>query len=102
MSDTLTLPYGQSIDLTFNWRDAEGEPLNLEGYTAILGSTNSEIIRDHAVWSMVDAAQGITRMQLSSEFAKQLRTDYEIWFRAEVDRGDGTNLVLPKIKVVIV
>lgn len=93
--------YGESIDLTFNYQNEDGTPINLSSATVGVFSSTPPVIKDKAIVTITDALRGEVRFFLGREDALQLRRGRNNRFSIQVVFGAESDDVTPEIYIQV-
>lgn len=89
--------YGETIDLQFTYTNEDGTPIDLSSSTASVFSSSPDVIRDNAVVTISDAANGVVQFILDKDSALLLRKGRNNRFRLQVIFGSQSDDVTPDI-----
>lgn len=89
--------YGETIDLLFTYEDENGTAIDLTSATATVESSTPDVIKEEAVLTVTDAANGKLRFLLHRDYAGDLRRGRNNFFRIKVVFGDDSDDITPDI-----
>ncbi len=98
VKDAVLTTHGEELKLDSHWENEDGMPSDLAGATITVVSASREAIK-HATFDTV--GPGHARMTLQREHASAFEIGNNNWFRVQVLFPDGSNIVTPKIRVVV-
>lgn len=89
--------YGETIDITFTYKDQNGDPIDLTTSVPSIFSSYPSVIKDHSQLSVIDPSNGKIRMLLLRDHAKELKKGTANRFRLQVIFGSESDDVTPDI-----
>lgn len=89
--------FGESVDLNFEYKDENGDPMDLTSASVSVYSSTPDIIQEAAVLTITDAANGVVNFLLHRDYADQLRKGRNNFFRIQVVFADDSDDITPEI-----
>lgn len=93
--------YGESIDLTFVYKNEDDTPIDLTSATVSVFSSVPDIIKEEAVVTVSDAVNGEVRFFLDRTSALELRRGRNNRFRLQTIFGSESDDVTPDIYIQV-
>lgn len=93
---SMTINQGSDLNFTLRWKDEEGAPFNLNGYTVTAYDTEPTLTMS---FTITDAPNGVISGSLTWN-ESYITTNTGLSFRVKITNG-GFNTTTPKIKVYV-
>ena len=91
------IDWGETIDLTLQYQNEDGTPIDLSGATVRVYSSDPAIIKESAVVTIEDAAAGQVRLLLGRDHATGLMRGPRNRFRLQAIFGPDSDDMTPDI-----
>ncbi len=91
------IDYGETIDITFTYKNEDGTPIDLSTSTVAVYSSTPDIIKEAAEVTITEPLEGKVRFLLLRDDAEQLRRNMSNRFRLRAIFGSESDDITPDI-----